>query len=242
MIYLIIVQRIKILNKEHEDEKQVYAVEKQLYQLEQKALQLQMNPHFLFNALNSIQGLILGNDINGAIHYLSKFSKLMRQTLSNSGGSLIPLQDELYALRLYLEIESFRFGDRFTFNIKVDPSIGEEFIEIPPMILQPYVENAIIHGLLNKKSKGYLLIELTKQGQHLHCLIQDNGIGRKRAMEIRAESGIERKSKGMVITSERLAILNRLSDDTYAVHVTDLFDENGNASGTKVEVNIHLKK
>ena len=242
MIYLIIVQRIKILNKKHEDEKQIFAVEKQLYQLEQKALQLQMNPHFLFNALNSIQGLILGNDINGAIHYLSKFSKLMRQTLSNSGESLIPLQDELYALRLYLEIESFRFGDRFTFNIKVDPSIDEEFIEIPPMILQPYVENAIIHGLLHKKSKGYLLIELTKQGQHLHCLIQDNGIGRKRAMEIRAESGIERKSKGMVITSERLAILNRLSDDTYAVHVTDLFDENGNASGTKVEVNIHLKK
>jgi LytS/YehU family sensor histidine kinase len=242
LIYAIIFIRIRSVRKKHETEKQYYAIEKQLYQLKQKALQLQMNPHFLFNALNSIQGLILSNDMNGAIHYLSKFSQLMRQTLSNSSESFIPLHDELNALRLYIEIESFRFNDRFEVMITVDPKIDEEFIEIPPMILQTYVENAIVHGLLNSKKKGHLLIELTLIGQKLHCIVQDDGVGRKRACEIRLESGIERKSRGMSITGERLAILNQFANDIYSVNVIDLTDEQGNASGTRVEVDIQLKE
>jgi ligand-binding sensor domain-containing protein len=242
LFYTLIVIRMRFLRKKHDAEKQYYAIEKKLYQLEQKALQLQMNPHFLFNSLNSIQGLILGNDIDGAIHYLSKFSQLMRKTLSNSGESFIPLIDELNALTLFIEIESFRFGDRFDFTINIDPKIDQEFIEIPPMILQPYVENAIVHGLLNSKHKGNLLIELVLDGKNLLCLIQDDGVGRKRATEIRNASGIEQKPKGMSITSERLSILNQFSDDSYSVKITDLFDENGNASGTRVELNIVMKQ
>jgi ligand-binding sensor domain-containing protein len=240
LVYSIFHFRIRYVRKKHTAEKQIFEFEKQLYQLEQKALQLQMNPHFLFNSLNSIQGLILSNDINGAIRYLSKFSHLMRQTLNNSSESLIPLRNELNALNLYLEIESFRFGDRFDFSLEIDPAIDEDFTEVPPMILQPYVENAIVHGLLNSKHKGHLLIKLFLEGENLHCTIQDDGIGRKRAIEIRQESGIERKSVGMSITGERLSILNQFTNEAYKVQVSDLYDENGNASGTRVDIDIHV--
>jgi ligand-binding sensor domain-containing protein len=241
LFYVAVVIRMRFIKKKHETEKQYFAIEKKLYQLEQKALQLQMNPHFLFNSLNSIQGLILGNEIDGAIHYLSKFSQLMRRTLSNSSESFVPLQDEINVLKLYIELESLRFADRFDFKIEIDPKIDQEFIEIPPMILQPYVENAIVHGLLNRKGKGQLLIELMLDDRKLRCVIQDDGIGRKRATEIRQESGIERKSKGMSITSERLAILNQFANDIYSVKIIDLFDDLGNASGTRVEVDVIMK-
>lgn len=242
IIYSLIIMRMRFMKKKHESVKQSYAIEKKLYQLEQKALQLQMNPHFLFNSLNSIQGLILGSDIDAAVHYLSKFSQLMRITLSNSVESFIPLVNELNALMLYIELETFRFGERFDFSIKIDPKIDQEFTEIPPMILQPYVENAIIHGLLNRTSKGKLLIELVLEGQNLICVIQDDGVGRKKAIELREQSGIERVSKGMAITSERLTILNHFSNDIYSVKIIDLFDEMGDPSGTRVEVNIFLRK
>jgi len=241
IIYYIIVVRIRFVRKKHAAEKQYFVLEKKLYQLEQKALQLQMNPHFLFNSLNSIQGLILGNDIDGAIHYLSKFSQLMRKTLYNSSESFIPLREEVNTLTLFIELESFRFGDRFDYSITVDPKIDQDFTKIPPMILQPYVENAIVHGLLNSKHKGQLSIEMKLQGHDLHCVIQDDGVGRKRATEIRLASGIERKSKGMSITSERLAILNQFSTDNYSVQIIDLMDEQGHAVGTRVEVNLNLK-
>ncbi len=240
LIYAFVTLRINFVRKAHAAEKQIFEIEKQLYQLEQKALQLQMNPHFLFNSLNSIQGLILNNDINSAVRYLSKFSHLMRQTLNNSSESLIPARNELNALRLYLEIESLRFGDRFSFDLDIDPALDEDFVEIPPMILQPYVENAIVHGLLNSKKKGHLSIQLTVNGSRLHCTIEDNGVGREKAAEIRRESGIERKSKGMKITGERLAILNQMTREDYHVHVTDLFDQNGLASGTRVEIDMHM--
>ncbi len=242
IIYSLILFRMRLMKRKHESVKQIYAIEKKLYQLEQKALQLQMNPHFLFNSLNSIQGLILGSDIDAAVHYLSKFSQLMRMTLSNSTESFIPLVNELNALMLYVELETFRFGERFDFSIKIDPKIDQEFTEIPPMILQPYVENAIIHGILNRTTKGKLFIELVLEGQNLVCVIQDDGVGRKKAIELREQSGIERASKGMSITSERLAILNHFSNDIYSVKIIDLFDEQGNPSGTRVEVNIYLRK
>lgn len=241
-VYRLIVLRLNVLRRKHEVEKKYLAFEKQMYQLEQKALQLQMNPHFLFNSLNSIQSFVVNNDIDNAIHYLSKFSQLMRRILSNSAESSVLLRDELHALKLYIEIESLRFHEKFTFQIEVDPEIDDTFIEIPPMILQPYVENAILHGLMHSSKTGHLQIIIKLEGENILCIIQDDGIGRERAAQIRKESGIERKSRGMLITKERLDVLNQYTEDVYTVKVIDLFDEDKQACGTRVEIRIHYKE
>ncbi len=241
-VYGLIVIRLNALRKKHEVEKKYLAFEKQMYQLEQKALQLQMNPHFLFNSLNSIQSFVVNNDIDNAIHYLSKFSQLMRRILGNSSESSVPLRDELQALKLYLEIESLRFHGKFSFDIQLDSEIDDTFFDIPPMILQPYVENAILHGLMHSPKKGHLQITLTREGDNVLCVIQDDGIGRERAAQIRKESGIERKSRGMLITKERLDVLNQYTEDIYTVNVIDLFDEAQQAAGTRVEIRIHYKE
>jgi ligand-binding sensor domain-containing protein len=242
LIYLLTKLRTRAINRKHEIEKKYLEYQKQLFELEQKALQLQMNPHFLFNSLNSIQSFVLNNDIDNAILYLSKFSQLMRRILSNSRESMIPFRDELQALNLYLEIEKLRFDNKFDYQIKVDPEIDDSFIEIPPMILQPYVENAIIHGLMHKEEKGHLEINISLKGETILCVIEDDGIGRERAAEIRSQSGIERKSRGMLITRERLDILNQYSRDQYTVNVIDLKDSNGEPAGTRVEVYIVYKE
>lgn len=242
LFYFGIQLRTRAINRKHEVEKNYLAFEKQLFELEQKALQLQMNPHFLFNSLNSIQAFVLSNDIDNAIRYLSKFSQLMRRTLGNSRESMIPLRDEIQALTLYLEIEKLRFDDKFEFMIHLDPDIDDSYIEIPPMILQPYVENAIIHGLMHTTEKGLLRINISIEDENITCIIEDNGIGREKAAEIKKQSGIERKSRGMLITKERLEILNLYSKDQYTVKIVDLKDENGRAAGTRVEVRIIYKE
>lgn len=239
LIYLIIYFRMRSIRNTHDVELKYLALEKQLFALEQKALQLQMNPHFLFNSLNSIQSFIVNNDINNAIHYLSKFSQLMRRTLANSRESYVPLRDEMQAIQLYVDIEKLRFHEKFDYVIDIDPEIDESFIEIPPMIIQPYVENAIIHGLMHKQEKGRLLIALRMQQDNILVVIEDDGVGRERAAEIRRESGIERKSRGMLITGERLEILNQYTNETYTVNVIDLTTPDGLAAGTRVEITIH---
>jgi ligand-binding sensor domain-containing protein len=242
LIYLIIQLRMRVLHRKHEREKEWLSLEKKMFELEQKALQLQMNPHFLFNSLNSIQSFVVNSDINNAIHYLSKFSQLMRKILSNSGESFITLRDEVQALELYLDIEKLRFMDKFEYKIIMDPEIDDEFVEIPPMILQPYVENAIIHGLMHSPKKGVLTITFSVSGSDILCVIQDDGIGREKADEIRKQSDIRRRSRGMLITGERLAILNQYSEQHYEVKVVDLKDENGHATGTRVEITLHNKE
>jgi ligand-binding sensor domain-containing protein len=236
--YSIIRMRVRAINRKHEVEKNYLAFEKQLFELEQKALQLQMNPHFMFNSLNSIQSFVLKNDTDNAIRYLSKFSQLMRRTLANSRESMITVKDEIQALALYLEIEKLRFDEKFDFNIEIEPEIDDSFIEIPPMILQPYVENAIIHGLMHSPRKGHLRIHISLREDTIVCSIEDDGIGRKKAAEIKKASGIERKSQGMLITKERLDMLNQYSKDQYTVEVLDLMDADGKPAGTRVEVTI----
>jgi sugar lactone lactonase YvrE len=144
--WLIIYSRFKTLKKKHDVEKKMLGIEKEMFEIEQKALRLQMNPHFIFNSLNAIQSFVIANDTDKAIAYLAKFSHLMRMILANSSESYIPLRDELKAVRYYIDLEKLRFDDKFDYAIELDESIDEEFVEIPPMILQPYVENAIIHG------------------------------------------------------------------------------------------------
>lgn len=239
IVYMIVYLRMRSIRRAHDVEMNYLAFEKKLFVLEQKALQLQMNPHFLFNSLNSIQSFIVKNDIDNAIHYLSKFSQLMRRTLSNSRESFVILRDELQALQLYLEIEKLRFSDSFGYTIQIDPEIDDSFVEIPPMILQPYVENAIIHGLMHKQNERRLKINISLIDEDLLVVIEDNGVGREKAAEIKRASGIERQSRGMLITGERLEILNQYTKEAYAVKVIDLFDKQGVPCGTRVEIKIH---
>lgn len=217
-------------------EKKVLQIEKQLFDIQQKALRLQMNPHFIFNSLNSIQSYILNNDVDLAVNYLGRFSQLMRLILANSRESVVPLADELKAIRHYFEIEKLRFEEKFTYSIKVDPEIDDEFTGVPPMVIQPYIENAIIHGLVHKPSPGHITIRFRQINSRMLCSIQDDGVGRARAAEIKRQSGLNTKSRGMMITKERLEILNKKSTGKFSIKVIDLIDENGKPSGTRVEL------
>ena len=239
-IWWIIYWRTRRMKRRHEMEKRLLDFEKQKFDLEQKALRLQINPHFIFNSLNSIQSYILENDIENAVFYLGKFSQLMRIILSNTTSKYVTLKDELAAIRYYIELEQLRFSNKFDYKIKIDPELDEEYIEIPPMIIQPYVENAIIHGLINLPDTGTLNIIINKNSdKSLLCIVRDNGIGREKAAEIVRDSGIKHKSRGMLITKARLEILNRQSKDDFSVKIIDLKDKENNPSGTEVRIIIH---
>jgi len=242
VFWFLLYQRFKNIKKKHEVEKKVLTIEKQVFELEQKALQLQMNPHFIFNSLNAIQSFVISDEAEKAVHYLAKFSHLMRMILANSSETYISLKDDLRALQYYLDIEMLRFENKFEYSIDVDDEIDDDFIEIPPMILQPYVENAIIHGLGQSTRKGKLDIILKLKSDSLFCIIQDNGIGREKAIQIREQSGIKRQPKGMIITKERLEILNKQNMKEFSVRVIDMKDENGEPTGTRVEIMVHYKE
>jgi ligand-binding sensor domain-containing protein len=243
LLWSAIILRIKSIKRKHSVEKKMLTIEKQVFELEQKALRLQMNPHFIFNSLNAIQNFVLLNDTDKAVNYLAKFSHLMRMILANSTASFITLKDELRALTYYMDLEKLRFDDKFDYQIIRDPAIDEEFVEIPPMLFQPYVENAIIHGFVNSPNPGVLEIILKRQNSGtLLCVIHDNGIGREKAIEIRDKSGIKRQPKGMIITQERIEIFNKQSNKNFSVKIIDLKDENGEAAGTRVEFTIQYKE
>jgi ligand-binding sensor domain-containing protein len=243
LIWSTIILRIKSIKRKHEVEKKMLSIEKQVFELEQKALRLQMNPHFIFNSLNAIQNFVLINDTDKAVNYLAKFSHLMRMILANSTAALITLKDELKALTYYMDLEKLRFDNKFDYLITRDPLVDEEFVEIPPMLFQPYVENAIIHGFVNSLTPGLLEISLKLMTPGtLLCVIQDNGIGREKAIEIREKSGIKRQPKGMTITQERIEIFNKQSRKNFSVRIIDLKNEKGEASGTRVEFTIQYKE
>lgn len=206
------------------------------FESEQKALRSQMTPHFIFNSLNSIQLLVASNNRIDALKNLSKFSKLMRKILQNSKRHSITLIEELETLELYLELENLRFQNRIKYILDIDPSIDLEVAEIPPMLIQPYVENAIWHGLMNKEESGGLLkIAIIEHGDMLICSITDNGVGRDKARKLKGKQP-EHQSSGMTITKERLIILNATRKSNMNVKVTDLKDADGTAAGTQVEI------
>ena len=191
---------------------------------ELKALRSQMNPHFIFNALNSIKSFTLNNDSKQANFYLTKFAKLIRKVLDNSRSEKISLKNELETLQLYLDMEKLRVGDKFDYVIKVEEDVETEFIELPPMLLQPYVENAIWHGLMPKETKGLITISVdARHVLHLRIMIEDNGIGRQKSAEIKTQSGGEtHKSFGMKISHERLDILKQVYQTHAKVSIEDL--------------------
>ncbi|MCF8369868.1 MAG: histidine kinase [Bacteroidales bacterium] len=238
IIWLLIYRRIQQIKNRSEVERRVLEIEKQKFELEQKALRLQMNPHFIFNSLNSIQSYIVTHNTEMAVTYLGKFSQLMRLILTNSGNKFIPLKEELKSLTYYLDLEKLRFDNKFEYEIVLEKNLDQEFIEIPPMIIQPYVENAIIHGILYKETKGLITIGFELKEKIIKCIITDNGIGREKSRQVRESSGIVRKSSGMFITKARLEMLNQEINEQFDVKVTDLYDDRGTPSGTRVELNI----
>lgn len=233
IIWYYIYKELKRIRKKHE-------YEKQLFELERKALRLQMNPHFIFNTLNSIQYFILKNDTLSSNKYLTMFSKLMRLVLNNSQYSTILVKEELETLKLYIELEQLRFDNKFQYSIRVDDN--EDIIwdsKIPSMIIQPYVENAIIHGLRNRDdAKGMLTIQLKSEGDFIHCIIEDNGVGREKALEIRQMSGRNYKPMGKEITRTRLELISSMKNQPLHLNIIDLKDEENKASGTRIEIKI----
>ncbi len=211
----------------------------QMLQLEKQALRLQMNPHFIFNTLNSIQSYILKNQAKESILYLSKFSKLMRSILNNSNESIIPLSDEIDMLNHYLELEQLRFNHCFDFNITKDDEIDSEFIGIPSMLLQPYIENAIIHGVAPLKSRqGKIDISFEIRNNSLYCIISDNGVGR--SFHRNKKRGLH-KPKGMLISKKRLQALNKDIDEAGPISIEDLVDEKNKANGTIIKLTIDFE-
>ena len=214
--------------------------ENKLSEIQMQALRAQMNPHFLFNSLNSIKYYAISKSKDETAAYLSKFALLVRTILNNSKSHTISLKDELEALQLYIEIEHLRLEGKFDYIIDIDKSIHVRQAQIPPMILQPYVENAIWHGLMHKTSKGLLLVQVKDLGNQIQCIIEDNGVGRERAKEI-GKSRIGKKgSVGMEITGNRIEIINRIYGIDTQVHVIDLKDGENIPSGTRVVINIPL--
>lgn len=206
-----------------------------------RALTSQMNPHFVFNALNSIQYFILGQDRRAASKYLSTFAKLIRASFENSKLELIPLEDELDALRLYMDLENLRLENKVELSFEVDVKINLLDTRVPPLLIQPFVENAFLHGLAPKKEgEMKLSVELKDQPKYIYCKIEDNGIGREAAKELKKAKDLRRrKSSGMSMTEDRLdafAQLQNLKDNSYKVEITDLFDGNKSPTGTIVEL------
>ena len=212
---------------------------KRIANIESQALRAQMNPHFIFNTLSSIQHYISNNNTDAALKYLSKFAKLMRKIMENSKMPMIAVSEELNALNLYLELEIMRFDKKFEYIISTDPEIDQNYDRIPSMLIQPYVENAIVHGLLPKQGRGKITITLQKQEDTILCIIEDNGIGRENAKQFKKHR-VQHKSMGMSITQDRLDILNAGFNSNISCEIIDLFDK-GEPSGTRVRLIIPLE-
>ena len=215
--------------------------EHKIAETEMIALRAQMNPHFIFNCLNSIKLYTLENDSQTASEYLTKFSQLIRLVLENSRSEKVTLQKELETLKLYIELEAMRFKDKVQYKINVVPHIDQQYIEIPPLLLQPYVENAIWHGLMHKPEGGNITIDIAQPDEYLlHIEISDDGIGREMAGQHKSKSATRQKSFGLKMTSERLDAINHIYKTKTEVKIVDLVDADGNAAGTKVIIEIPL--
>ena len=202
-----------------------------------------MNPHFLFNALNSIQQMILANEEMVATRYLSRFSKLLRSILIHSDKETISLKEELDILRLYVELESVRFKEAFSYEIICDDDIDTDEVKIPTLLIQPFVENAIWHGLMHKEGKRRLRIEFTDMNDYVQCVIEDNGVGRKRSAEIKMAPGQDKKhtGKGIQVSVERLRAMQKNGGAEGSMNIHDLVNAQGDPVGTRVEINLPIQ-
>jgi len=228
------IQTLKLLNAQLEEQKEAIAHYNTL--LELKALRAQMNPHFIFNCMSSIQECMLTGRLDEANIYLSKLSRLLRMVLVHSDDEHIYLDKELEVLKLYLELESVRLKGGFDYKIEVDEDIPAEELLVPALLLQPFAENAIWHGLLNKEGERRLEITINMEDEILRCIIKDNGIGRQQAA-LMSKRHKQHVSKGMQLTEKRLQIVKQQSkEERTSLHITDLLTESGQPAGTCVEI------
>ena len=211
-------------------------VSKQLIEVQLASLRSQMNPHFIFNALNSIKKFILDNDVENADKYLGKFSRLLRSILENSRSGTISVQKEIEMLTLYLGLEKLRFGKKIDYHIHVDPSLMEGNVLLPTMIVQPFVENAIKHGLMHKESDGEILISFKDHVKYIEININDDGVGRKMAGELSAVYKKVHTSLGIQITIARLVALKNDPEIPAGIEITDLENPDGTSAGTSINI------
>lgn len=238
LVYLLFRWRINTVQKRHMRKAQLQS---RMTTFELNALRAQMNPHFVFNAINSVQYFITANDPDSSQKYLSKFAKLIRYVVDNARLSYIPIRSEVEALKLYLELEALRFGNRLKYSFEISENVDAEYDQIPSMLIQPYVENAIWHGIMHKQGDGEIKIRLSKLDNIISCVIEDNGVGRSKSMELKkSKMASNHKSVGMSNTRERLEIINQLSKTELSVEITDLYSDAGEPGGTRIQLRIPL--
>jgi tetratricopeptide (TPR) repeat protein len=219
----------------------ITAVTQKIQTTEIAALRAQMNPHFIFNCLNSIEYFTANNQPDKASEYLSKFSRLIRLVLENSRSEKVSLENEIDTLKLYMDLEAMRFKGKIKYQINKSQSIDIEGIEIPPLLIQPFVENAIWHGLMHTDEGGLITINLDILAENkLKIEIIDNGIGREKAAEYKSKSATKNKSFGMKVTAERIALINQLYKTNTKIEIFDLKNAQSMATGTKVVVEIPI--
>ncbi|GAA3778820.1 hypothetical protein GCM10022271_08880 [Corallibacter vietnamensis] len=216
--------------------------EKKIITLEQEMLRNQMNPHFIFNSLNSIKLYIINNEKENAVYYLNKFSKLIRKILIASTEKEISLENELETMTLYMNIENIRFSNKIHYNVIIDENVSLSNIKVPSLILQPFLENALWHGLSSKNGEKKISLQVSKNSnKYVTISITDNGIGRVASQKIKSQSKLQRKSVGLNITKARLDNFSKNLNAQYSIQIEDLYSDNNTPTGTKVIVKIPLK-
>ncbi|MBS4063870.1 MAG: histidine kinase [Chitinophagaceae bacterium] len=240
IIWFFLSRRYKNIRKKEEEQSKLVAA---ITNLEQMAFKAQMNPHFIFNCLNSIQQYVIEKDVAGANYFISSFSRLIRQTLDFSARNEISLQEEIQYLTDYLKLEESRLENKFSFSIAADKDISTSEILFPPLLLQPFAENAVRHGVRHlSDNSGVIEISFSKKENELICIISDNGIGRMASLNKKTENVIEYQSRGMEITMKRIHALNKKNKQNISATVEDLYDATGKAAGTKVKVTLPINQ
>jgi sensor histidine kinase YesM len=232
LLFYIIYSRIKSISKK---EKQQLQYEREVMELEAQALRSQMNPHFIFNCLNSIKLLIQEDKKQEAITYLTTFSKLIRSQLNNNLKE-ISLGEELKTCRLYVQMEALRFGSRIGFEFTVEEPADIYSLMIPPLIIQPFIENAIWHGIIPRETGGKVTVTIIDKGDQVQCIIDDNGIGREQSQQIKSESIAGHAPRGMQLTQNRMHLYNLMHQREGSIAITDKKDEHGKPCGTTVTI------
>ncbi|MBS1765233.1 MAG: histidine kinase [Bacteroidetes bacterium] len=239
LLGLITYLRIKYIRKQ---EKNKTEINKKLAEFELKALQAQMNPHFLFNCLNTIKYFITTNNPAAANKYLTKFSKLLRMFLDHSTTNTVTLEEEINLLRLYIELEQMRFDEGFNFHLKVDEAIDYKNTEIPSTLFQPFVENAINHGLLNLNRKGNLTLIFEQVNDTIRGIVDDDGVGRGKSEKLKQKMAVTHISRGTQLIDDRIKTLNYIRPQSIEIEIIDKIDEHNNPAGTRVIVTIPVIK
>lgn len=226
---------IVTINRSRRKMRNEFAMQQQINTLQANALRAQMNPHFIFNCLNSIKLLVQNHQNDEATDYLVKFTRLIRSLLETADQPYVSLQAELETCRLYMEMEKLRFGDKFNYHIMIAPEVDCQSIDIPTLIIQPIVENAIWHGIMPKSDRGNIYIHVSENEHEIICTITDDGIGRAASKRINLHRSTH-QSKGVSLTSRRLDLFNKLYQSEALLQVDDLLDSDDKPSGTRTTI------